>query len=99
LLDMCLRGDLTVWVVERNKKIIAAVLTEVKKTPKRKFLSIPWVGGSHMRDWLDPILEIFSSYGKSVGCDSMTGEGRKGWCRVAGFKPLTTVFIKELAHE
>lgn len=98
LKELCLKKDMVLWVVVRKTEIIAAIITEVLKMPKRKMLSIPWIGGKQglLRAWIKPMLSVLEDYGKSFGCNAMTGSEREGWCRLAGFKPLTTIFVKEL---
>lgn len=96
LKELCLKKDMILWVVVREAEIIAALLTEIIKMPKKKLLSIPWIGGKFMRAWTKPMLAMLENYAKHFKCNALTGSEREGWCRVAGFKPLTTIFVKEI---
>jgi hypothetical protein len=92
----CLKKDAILWVAVRGHEVIAAIITRIEKFPKYEVLSIPWIGGKHLRAWLKPMLETLEAYGRHFGCKKMMGSERAGWCRVAGFKPATELFERAL---
>lgn len=92
----CLEKDAVLWVAVRGQEIIAAIITRIENYPKQKILSIPWIGGKHLKTWMRPMLETLESFGRAFECKKMVGSEREGWCRVAGFTPMTTLFERAL---
>lgn len=90
------RGDFVLWVCFGPAGIDAALLAEVQQTPQAKILSIPYIGGRNMKAWVKPIVAALEAWGRSVGCCALTGGGRIGWARAAGFEPLETILIRKI---
>lgn len=96
LKERCMKRESVLWVAVRGSEIIAAIVTQIEKFPKQQILSIPWIGGKHLKAWLKPMLVLLERYGRYEKCSKMVGSEREGWCRVAGFKPMTTLFERSL---
>lgn len=92
----CLQKEAILWVAVRGSEIIAAIITRIEKFPKHQVLSIPWIGGKHLHAWMKPMLAMLESYGRAFKCKKMVGSERRGWCKVAGFKPMTELFERLL---
>lgn len=74
-------GALALWVVLDDARPIAALTTRVVDFPCKRVLSVDWIAGSRMAEWLPQTNAIFRDYAKSYGCRQIEGRGRKGWLR------------------
>lgn len=79
LRDLLLRGQAMLWPGERG-----ALVTQCVVTPEGRFLHC-WLGGGSLRALLD-LRPGVEAWGRMMGCDYATIEGRKGWDRV--FRPF-----------
>lgn len=85
-------GSFQFWPGERS-----AVVTEIQIFPQRKIMHIFLAGGD-----LDELLEMENSvraYAETIGCNSMSISGRRGWVRIfesQGWKEVSTTVAKEL---
>lgn len=78
-------GVLALWVVMDGDAAIAALTTRVEVFPTgKRSLSIDWIGGTRMKEWLPVAHEVLTDYAKSYGCVQLQGYGRKGWLRALG---------------
>lgn len=75
----------------------SAIITEVQIYPQKKTMHIFLAGGD-----LNELLEMEKSvraYAKTIGCNSMSISGRRGWVRIFerdGWKEVCTTIAKEL---
>jgi hypothetical protein len=102
ILDELIDNTIELWVVFDGKVPVAALTTRVSPYVKYKALSIDWVGGSRMRDWLDNAMDTLKQYAKDQGCRKLEGRGRSGWIRTLrkyGWKPDYTALELELNDE
>lgn len=93
-------GEYVLWVVMDGTKIIAAGTTSIRNYPNAKALTIDWLGGERMPEWLEQSMSVMRSFAKDNGCDFVEGYGRKGWGRALqrfGFEPAYTVYRMELS--
>lgn len=74
-------GNLALWIVMDDAKPIAALTTRVIDFPLKRTLSVDWIAGERMAEWLPRVNELFTEYAKSYGCTQLEGRGRKGWLR------------------
>ena len=65
-------------------EIIAAITTKLLEYPKRTAMSMDWIGGTRMKEWLPMAQETISRYAKEHGCSHLEGYGRKAWGRWLG---------------
>lgn len=85
-------GKMQLWPASKS-----AAVTEVVEYAKKKVIHVFLAGGD-----LDEIaagINSVAAWGKSLGCESMTIQGRKGWERVLdahGFKPVAVVLERAL---
>lgn len=86
------RGDLQFWPGDKS-----AIITEIQIYPQTKVMHIFLAGGD-----LEELLEMEKSvraYAKTIGCNSMSISGRRGWLRIFerdGWKEICTTIAKEL---
>lgn len=74
-------GNLALWIVMDDAKPIAALTTRVVDFPLKRTLSVDWIAGERMAEWLPRVNELFTEYAKTYGCCQLEGRGRKGWLR------------------
>ena len=74
-------GMYELWFVVDEDKPVAAFTTRIVRMPNCKTLSMDWVGGANMSEWLPDALEILTRYAKDHNCRHLEGYGRKGWGR------------------
>ena len=85
-------GRFQFWPAERG-----ALVTEIQVYPKRRVFHV-FLGGGDL-DQLTDMIESIEIYAKTIGCQSVTVSGRKGWIRVLesrGARQLCTTVAKEL---
>lgn len=86
------QGDFQFWPGEKS-----AVVTEIQIYPQTKVMHIFLAGGD-----LEELLQMEKSvraYAKTIGCNSMSISGRRGWVRIFerdGWKEVCTTIAKEL---
>lgn len=93
------------WLVSDDGRPRAAALARIERYPRIAVLDVPFVGalpagatgGTALRDWLPPLHAALSAWGRENGATVMRGGGRRGWCRLLGFRPWQMVFLKEIA--
>lgn len=92
-----LTGRAQLWVAaESDGEIVAAAVTELVKTARRKYCVIVAVGGHHVARWL-ALLAPIEDWARTEGCAAMRIMGRKGWARVlTDYRVTRIVMDKEL---
>lgn len=91
--DRVQRGLYHFWPAED-----AAAVTQIIPGKRTEFNVL--LGGGNM-DTLKPMLEEMERFARAAGCVLMTILGRRGWertfvTREAGFKPISTLYGKDL---
>lgn len=76
-----LNGHMALWISVNEGKPEAAMVTRVVDYPKLRVLSLPFLGGKAMENWMHFEPQIMA-YGKSLGCAEMEGYARAGFKRV-----------------
>jgi hypothetical protein len=90
--EAIIAGKMQLWPASQS-----AAVTEVVEYAKKKVIHVFLAGGD-----LDEIaagIDTVAAWGKSLGCDSMTISGRKGWERILdkhGFAPVAVVMERDL---
>jgi hypothetical protein len=74
--------DHHLWVAFDGDKIKGAVVTNIITYPRRKILCMSFCGGTELKNWKDPMLELLRQFAKDVGCDGIEATARRGWAKV-----------------
>jgi hypothetical protein len=74
--------DHHLWVAFDGDKIKGAVVTNIITYPRRKVLCMSFCGGTELKNWKDPMLELLRQFAKDVGCDGIEATARRGWAKV-----------------
>jgi hypothetical protein len=85
--------DSQLWVVAKAGEIVAAVVTSIQAYPKKKILSITYVGGRDFKSWASGI-EILKQFAKEHGCCAIEINARPGWARL--LKEFRTLNITQV---
>tara|TARA_S200002703_G_scaffold105890_1_gene91861 strand:+ start:124 stop:546 length:423 start_codon:yes stop_codon:yes gene_type:complete len=96
-------GIYAIWLVLDGEKPICALTTRIVQYPEgRKSLSIDWIGGTRMKEWLPLLQETMTKYAKDNQCTHLEGFGRQAWIKWIGkygWKPAYVAFDMELDNE
>lgn len=76
-----LNGDALLWLVHRDSKVLAAIVTQITLSQKSKVCMVSALAGSGRGEWLHLEAKI-AAYAKDAGCVAMRMIGRRGWKRV-----------------
>jgi len=94
------QGTYAVWIAyDDEDNILGAVTTRIMGVPSgRKGISIDFIGGTHMKDWIDTAHETIEDYAKNVNCNFIQGYGRRAWEKYNkfGWKKVYTTYRKDL---
>lgn len=85
--DSIMADEYVLWIVVdygKGDEIIAALTTKLLDYPKCMAMSIDWIGGTRMKEWLPMAQETISRYAKDHGCTHLEGFGREAWGRWLG---------------
>lgn len=74
-------GAMLLWVAWSEGRIIAAVATELVRTPRHKLCVIACCGGEAISRWLH-FIGLIEAYAKAEQCDVVRVMGRRGWERM-----------------
>ena len=89
-----------VWVAfDEDKKIDGVATTEFVMYPKRKMLSIEYLGGKNMNSWCWDLSDRLYSWAKDNECDGIEAVARHGfwkWVQQDGFERSYTIYEKEI---
>jgi len=102
ILDELMARTIELWIIYEDNTPVAAITTRVVWYKEFKALSIDWVGGTQMKDWLDEVMSTLKKYAQDNGCTRLEGRGRAGWKRVLsryGWKPDYVSYELELGDE
>ena len=100
--DGIMSDEYVLWIVVDygiGDEIIAAITTKLIEYPQCKAMSMDWIGGTRMKEWLPMAQETISRYAKEHGCSHLEGFGRKAWGRWLekyGWKPDYIAYKMEL---
>jgi len=79
-------GNYALWLVidetKKENKVVAGITTRVVKYPNKKSLSMDWIGGSRMVEWMPLVMKTLTAFAKDCDCQLLEGYGRKAWIRV-----------------
>jgi hypothetical protein len=79
--------------------VYGSIVTSISQYPRKKCLTIMFVGGRKISLWLNEIHDMMYKFAKDCNCDSIEGYGRLGWGRLLnkfGGKRYLSLFEKEI---
>ena len=87
------------WVVMDGNEVITAAITRAVQYPQRKAMSIEYMAGDRMWEWLPMFVETLIRYAKDNGCLHVELRGRAAWTKVLkkyNFKAEQVMYMLEI---
>ena len=75
-----LSGNALLWLAIHDDSVLAAAVTQLEETERRKVCTIVACGGTQMSEWL-PLIRGIEKYAGTQGCHAVRIVGRLGWIR------------------
>jgi hypothetical protein len=97
--DDLIAGHMMLWAVRIEDKLVATILTEVVRHPRRTAWRIVMIGGKRMSEWLQNGVETMRRAAQVAGCSHVEADGRLGWVRHApkcGFVEVSRTYEMEI---
>jgi len=92
--DAC-RNKAVMWVIADDKTPLGVAFTQTELWIEGKRLRIVGVAGTQMAKWLRTFTDEMKKHARDEGCEKLVAEGRLGWAKVLGLKPVRTVIEME----
>jgi hypothetical protein len=93
--------DHDLWIAyDVNRAIKGSVVTCFTIYPKKKCLSMVFIGGTEALEWKTPMLEVLQHWAYDNDCDIIESSGRLGWARALrddGYKMLWQTYELPIA--
>jgi len=83
-LDICKRaldGEMTIWLVAIEAKVIGVVVTEVIAFAQYDVLRIVTLSGERFKEWKADLDKILVKFAQLIGARRIEAVGRPGWVR------------------
>jgi hypothetical protein len=87
-------GQMHLWISVNNGVIEAAACTRIIDYPKMRVLSLPFLGGKVLQNWLHFQAQL-EAWGRAHGCKEIEGYARKGFRRVLADWKFGWTFIRK----
>lgn len=98
ILKCCVEGDMQLWVVCKDKDLLAVIVTEIAQLPRKRVFIFRFCGGEKLGEWVK-VMDNFLNWARSQGCDQAEIYGRKGWGRIYrdyGYEEIASCFHRSL---
>lgn len=73
--------SMQLWVTYTSHGLLSFCISQIIVTPRKKILSLPFVGGIDLFRWLHCFEEL-ARFGRENGCAEVEGYARPGWEKV-----------------
>ncbi len=95
-LPLLREGQMELWIAIKDKRVIAAMITQVIPYPRKNVLRIISIAGEQMDLWMDQIWRV-EDFARARNCRALELWGRKGWLKILkDWKNSYHVLTKEL---
>ena len=90
-------GEMQLWAVVSGPEVLAAVVTRLNETSKRKVCEIIYAGSADkVGDW-GFVIEGIEEWARDAGCSRVMLAGRKGWLRaLQGYEQTAVVMERAI---
>jgi len=95
MLQTAINGNSVMWVIAEDKTPLGVAFTGVEEWMEGRRLRIIGLAGNSMHKWLETFTEEMKRHGREEDCKIMVAEGRPGWGRALGLKPVRHVIEME----
>ena len=93
LKERCESGAFQLWLVIDNGRVNAALTFSISIFPQKRILSIHYLGGEMMKDWIAPLADFMQRMTLVQQCDGLEFVGRPGWEKVLAPFGLRKAFV------
>lgn len=87
----------TPWIImDDTKEVIGAAITSIEQFPLMRVAVLNWMAGIDIfedDEWKSNSLQPFAKWASVNGCDVIRIDGREGWSRKLGVKPVSHVCL------
>lgn len=95
MLDAGMTGKAVFWLAMGDEPL-GLIVTEVNEWPEGRVLRILCLAGERMKAWLPEWHRVAREHARANECVKIVTEGRRGWERVLGMKPVRYVYELEI---
>jgi len=72
-------GKMQLWLTGSTDSPLAAAVTAILDYPEARVLSVPLLGGTQHRRWIDSLQEVLAEYGQNARCVALEAYVRPGF--------------------
>lgn len=87
--------DWVLWTSVRNKKIEAIAITEILQYDLKKMCAVRVMTGHDYFNWVG-LEKQLAEWAKSIGCDGMEAQARKGWSKIFKDYDFTHIYLERM---
>lgn len=91
----CERGAMQLWIATKGDNVLCACVSEIVNYPRKRVISVPFIGGKDMRSWFRKMLYTIEAWSKEMGCVGLQGGARRGWGKLAKMKECGVTLYKD----
>lgn len=70
------------WIIVQGTQLRAAAMTRIALYPRKRAVSVDWIGGSGMSEWIPDFIRAMKSYAEANSCSVVECSGRPGWGKI-----------------
>lgn len=99
LAQACIDGDMQLWLISQESKIVGAGTTKLIQYPAAKHCCVVTLAGSQFTDWVTMADNTIESWAQDQDCSGLSAYVRKGFVpklTPLGYKLQYTVMMKEI---
>lgn len=96
VVDRVMKEEAVMWVIADDAKPMGIAFTHIERWVEGNVLRILAVAGDGMSEWLEIFTNAMKDHGRENQCFQMVTEGRKGWAKALGLKPVRQVYEMEI---
>lgn len=94
------KGELTLWVVEKEEKVIGAVLTSIDTGSAGSICSVHSLGGEHFKEWSSLFDQEITAHARAHRCLAIESITRDAFQRILPDLVRTgSVYTRLLEHD
>jgi hypothetical protein len=75
----CQKGNALLLQVAHGQELVAYAYLEMRRGSQGDALTVRWLGGVGMREWLGLLWESLQDIARAYGCRWVVVSGRRGW--------------------
>ena len=96
VIDRVMKEEAVMWVIADDDRPMGIAFTHIERWVEGNVLRILAVAGDGMSEWLEIFTDAMKDHGRNNQCIRMVTEGRKGWEKALGLKPVRYVYEMEI---